>query len=127
MLTNEATIRADALEGVMAIDLGGDAENENFNTGVLESATGSTLQIHGSAINNADGIVRAQTGALVQLTGGTIIYNGTLTTEGDGLIETASSNAAYLQNVTNEGHISVANAGNMRVRQTITNKRDHQC
>ena len=121
LLTNAATIRADLPDVTMTLDLNGDAENENFNSGLMEAANQGTLAISGSPINNQDGLIRASEGSVVNLTGSTSIYNGTLSTEGDGLVLVPSSGHAYLTNVTNDGHVSVANAANLRVHGTITN------
>ena len=121
LLTNNATIQADLPEATMAIDLAGNAENENFNTGIMQAVNGGILAIHATPLNNTGGAIRALNGSTVNLQGGTVVYGGTLTTQGSGIIQTPSSNDAYIQDLANEGHVSVQNAANLRILGTVVN------
>ncbi len=121
LLTNESLIQADGSDVTMTVDLPGNAENENFNTGVMQAAAGAVLSLYATPINNDSGEIRALDGSFVSLSGGTHIYNGELDTEGSGLIRASGGNAACIEGVTSNGHISLLNGSDLYIRGTLTN------
>ncbi len=120
LLTNESLIEADVAGG-MTVDLNGNAENENFNTGTMRATDGSTLWIWGTPLNNQGGLIEADEDSIVALGAGTHIYNGTLSSQGTGMLQTSINQSAHLQDLTNLGHYSIQNNSNCYIRGTITN------
>ena len=98
--TNQATINAN-----QAMPLTITANGGAFtNTGTLEAANGSTLNLIGGTIANAGGTIHADPSSAVQLQSGITISGGTLTSSGTGAIKSiCCGDGAALDGVTNNG------------------------
>lgn len=121
LLTNEALIQGDSTEQYLYVELGGDADNENFNTGIMQGANGGTLSIWGSTIDNTNGVIRALDGSAVEFGDSSYVHQGTLSTEGTGTIFTREGQVGWIADLTTSGAITVKDNGRLYCRGTITN------
>jgi hypothetical protein len=129
-LTNNSTIDANisptVATGALYIQ---PASGGMTNNGTLEATNGGTLTLYGgnTITNGTKGVIEAVgsdskgNASTVVLTNSINLTGGTLTTSGAGVIEVATSNYAYLTNLTNNGTLNVQNNGVLETNGTITN------
>ena len=116
-LDNAGVIEAVGSEG-LTLNLRTTNDVTRRNTGTLSAASGGTLSITQSEIDNASGNIVAQTGGTVNITGGsTRILGGTLTGGGDVNL----GGSATLANVQNDADITIANNQTGQIEGAITN------
>jgi Dockerin type I domain len=116
-LVNHGLIRADQPAAALQLDLR-NGTLANFNHGTLLATGGGTLTILNSGIDNALGLIRADTNSFVDLDGSTIL-GGDYTTSGSGLIRFTGGSA--VQDLTSTAHLSVLNNVSPRFGGTIVN------
>lgn len=118
-LTNAGLIQADQPTD-LTVDLHTDFEN--FNTGTMQADAGGTLWLYRTALNNTGGLIQALDGSYVDLGGSTSITGGTVSSAGTGAVQVRSSHTAYIQDVTNSGHLAALNSASLVIRGTIDNQ-----
>jgi len=116
---NQGTVLAN-VSNVLVIDTAGAGVT---NTGTMRAASGGTLSIQGTTVNNVGGLIEALPGSTVELSNGPTIVGGTLSTTGTGVIH--AFNTAVLDGqtntVSNNGQIRVINGHRLALKGAIQN------
>ncbi len=118
-LTNDGTIDASALPGIIIATNSGGV----INGGFLQASNGAILTLDGGIYTNTIGMIRAQTvesGAEVDLKSGVTINGGTVNNNGGDLIRVVDE--AVLNTLTNKGNIAQNEGSILDLIGTITNK-----
>lgn len=118
-IINKKTITASG--GALTVQSG---SNGVTNSGLMQAATGSTLNLVAGFLtvpfNNTGGTIQALTGSTVSLAGYTYT-GGTFTTSGTGVFQIVPANNVILNNLTNAGTYQLVNGANTTWQGTMTN------
>lgn len=114
--TNNGVIDAN-LSGGISVDPT-DASGDAINNGTMQASNGATMTLGAGTYTN-NGTIRALDTSTVNIISNALIVGGTITTAGSGVVQ--SGNSAWLQDITNTGHLNVQDNTSMRLFGTITN------
>jgi len=123
LFANQGTINANVKGAILNVLQ--QSSGTDTNTAVMEATNGGILQIStggSSSINNTGGTIEAiGTGSVVQFDNGTTITGGTLTTSSGGLLAVLAGAGVFENGVTNAGAFTVQNNGSLYLQSNLTN------
>jgi hypothetical protein len=123
LFANQGTINANVKGAILNVLQ--QSSGTDTNTAVMEATNGGILQIStggSSSINNTGGTIEAiGTGSVVQFENGTTITGGTLTTSSGGMLAVLAGAGVFENGVTNAGAFTVQNNGSLNLQSNLTN------